>query len=207
MNAPDRSAEVRVLCAAHPEAFGPPDETNDARRLALLRTWIVPALNQLDGGRWGLLTKPEQNNRVICDCIVWADTREHFDIVTGTGPCWIPHGPMNANWVWTPVASPAPTPAPIAPVVPASPDPIPPVVVAPALVVAPPAAIMEPELPAPALSGLAGIASAVGSWLGQNAALLLLSWWSARKATPKPGNPVSGAIPRPPALTRTSLPK
>lgn len=38
----DAPAEVRAICADHPDAFGDPPETNDARRLALLMTGIIP---------------------------------------------------------------------------------------------------------------------------------------------------------------------
>jgi hypothetical protein len=208
MNAPDRSAEVRALCSAHPEAFGDPPETNDARRLALLRTWIIPALNRLDDGQWGLLLKPEQNNRLICDCIVWRDTREHFDVLTGTGATWIPHGLMHPAWVWTAVIPPLAAPAePQAPAIGSVPLPVPEVV--PTAVPAPQTAIVVPEPPVPPVvpTGLAGIASAIGAWLGTQAIALLMSWWSKRQAAPKPSNPISGAIPRPPAPTRSNLPK
>lgn len=106
MNAPNRAADVRALCAGHRDAFGPPDETNDARRLAFLREWLIPALNLLDGGKWGGLRKDDQGGKRTCDVIVWADTREHFDVLTGTGPTWIPHGVLsNPAWVWEAVGT------------------------------------------------------------------------------------------------------
>lgn len=118
MIAPNRAADVRRLCIGHTDAFGPPDATNDARRLDFLRTWLIPALNLLDGGKWGCLRKNDMGGKIPCDVIVWQDTREHFDVLTGTGPTWIPHGVLsNPAWVWEPVTvSPEPPlPAPPAP--------------------------------------------------------------------------------------------
>jgi hypothetical protein len=113
-----------TICARHPEAFGEPLATNDARRLDLLQTVIVPTLNEVDDGHWGVLTKTDQGNKVPCDVIVWQPTREHFDVMTGTGGAWIPHGPVtNPAWAWTNVApsvignAPPPTPVVVPPLV------------------------------------------------------------------------------------------
>jgi hypothetical protein len=125
MNAPDRAADVRAICRDHPEAFGPPDDTNDARRLTFLRDILIPALNLMDGS-WGVLTKQDQGGKQPCDVIVWRETREHFDVLTGTGATWIPHGVLtNAAWRWTPVPTLTPSPIPDLPplVIPTPPAP------------------------------------------------------------------------------------
>jgi len=101
-SAPDRSADVAAICATHPEAF-PQTDQNDAARLVLLRGVIIPALNRLDGGAWGYLTKTDQGGKVPCDVMVWRDTLEVFDCLTGSGGCWIAHGPPPPAWVWTAV--------------------------------------------------------------------------------------------------------
>jgi len=113
MEAPDRSADVRRICAEHPEAFGEPLETNDARRLALLTTWIIPMLNEFDDHQWGLLRKDDQGGKIPCDVLLWHPSMEHFDVLTGTGATWIPHGRVtNPAWVWQAVPWPDSVPAP-----------------------------------------------------------------------------------------------
>ena len=113
MNAPNRSNEIRTLCAQHPEAFGPPADTNDARRLVLLQTVIIPFLNQIDDGRWGVLVKTNQGGKIPCDIIAWKETLEIFDVMTGTGASWIPVGrSTDPAWQWEAVGAPSPAPAP-----------------------------------------------------------------------------------------------
>jgi len=91
------------MCLDHPEAFGPPDDTNDARRLTFLREILIPTLNRTDGGKWGLLKKTNQGDRIPCDVLVWRDTREHFDVLTGVGATWLAFGVLvNPAWVWEP---------------------------------------------------------------------------------------------------------
>lgn len=97
---PNRFAEVGALCLIHPEAF-PPGEQNDAARLTFLKSTVIPILNEIDGGNWGLMTKTEQNNRVPVDVIMWRQTREFVDCLTGTGAAWLPFPPAPAGWVWT----------------------------------------------------------------------------------------------------------
>ena len=68
---PNRFADVDAICRAHPEAFVQ-GEQHDATRLRLLRTVIIPALNRLDEGEWGYLTKtdqplPDGGYKVPCD--------------------------------------------------------------------------------------------------------------------------------------------
>ncbi len=109
IEAPDRSGTVAWVCEQHPEAFGSPAETNDARRLDLLQEIIIPLLNgaDFDWGSWGVLVKDDQGGKIPCDIIVWRPTLEHFDIMTGTGACWIPRGRVdNPHWRWQAVESP-----------------------------------------------------------------------------------------------------
>jgi hypothetical protein len=111
MTAPNRAAEVAAVCAQHPEAFGPPPDTNDARRLVLLQTAIIPFLNGLDGNEWGYLVKQDQGGKIPCDILVWRGTLEIFDVMTGTGPCWIPVGRItDPDWIWHAVDTPTPIP-------------------------------------------------------------------------------------------------
>jgi hypothetical protein len=114
MSAPNRFAVINSICAAHPEAFEGPPETHDARRLKLLREHIIPTINLLDGGRWGLLRKNDRGGHIPPDVIVWKDTLEHFDVLSPTGAMWNAHGPIRASWAWEPVFSVVP-PAPANP--------------------------------------------------------------------------------------------
>ena len=117
MSAPDRSATIMALCAAHPEVFDVPPEQNDSSRLAFLQSTILPELNRIDGGQWGLLGKGDQGNKIPCDIVVWHPTLEHFDVMTGTGGSWQPRGVVaNPAWSWQPApgapAAPPPPPPP-----------------------------------------------------------------------------------------------
>lgn len=105
MNMPNRFREVSVLCGQHPEAF-PQGAENDPARLKFLSTIVIPSLNTVDGGKWGLCTKTDQGGKVPVDVLMWKDTREIVDCLTGTGACWItfPSLPPQA-WVWTPVGN------------------------------------------------------------------------------------------------------
>lgn len=118
MPAPDRSSDVARICANHPEAF-PRTDQNDAARLVLLRGVIIPALNAIDGGRWGYLTKTDQRQpdgsyKVPCDIVMDRVTGWLVDCMTGDGPCWLNHEPPPPAWQWTAVdpviGPPAPTP-------------------------------------------------------------------------------------------------
>lgn len=99
--APNRLKEVTQLCKEHPEVFIN-DVNHDIRRLAFLAGTIVPTLNALDTGQWGLITKPELGNKVPVDAIMYKRSREIFDVLTGTGPCWISFPPPPDSWIWTP---------------------------------------------------------------------------------------------------------
>lgn len=105
MGMPNRSAEVAALCAQHPEAF-PPGDQNDPARLAFLKGTIIPALNRLDGGQWGFMTKTDQGGKVPCDILMWRPTNDVVDCMTGTGGTWIVHDPPPPAWVWTAVDGP-----------------------------------------------------------------------------------------------------
>jgi hypothetical protein len=129
MACPNRSAEVRALCVAHPEAF-PSGADNDPARLRLLREVLIPALYRLDGGRWGFMTKTDQRlaeggYKVPCDVLMWEPTGDVIDCMTGTGACWIPHDPPPPAWVWTAVDEAPPAP-PDPPPGPDNPPPAPP---------------------------------------------------------------------------------
>jgi hypothetical protein len=65
----------------------------------------------MDDGCWGYMTKTDQGNKVPCDIMMWKDTNEVVDCMTGTGGTWIPHDPPPPEWVWTAVGS-TPTPVP-----------------------------------------------------------------------------------------------
>lgn len=104
MNAPDRRAEVAKVVAGHPPAVESP--TDEARRALLFD--IVRVLVALDGASWGVLVKTDQNNKIPADIIVWRETMEHFDVLTGSDPpgspvraSWGPAGVVqNPRWIW-----------------------------------------------------------------------------------------------------------
>lgn len=127
MQAPDRSDRIPVIIAFHVGLFA---QGEDGRRE--LCNIICRALNTTDGGNWGRLVKKDRNPwGYPADIIVWKDTREHFDVLTDTGPMWRAHGPMeNPQWEWfavpgDPVPVPVPQP-PTPPVTPPTPQPPPP---------------------------------------------------------------------------------
>lgn len=104
---PNRFADVRALCEQHPDAFTH-DAQHDARRLALLRTVIIPWLNTHhpeDGGNWGCLTKTDQGNKVPCDELAWRtpEWTITIDCLTGTEACWTVQGVAPPAWQWTAV--------------------------------------------------------------------------------------------------------
>lgn len=107
---PNRSVKVKAMCAAHPEAF-PPGDANDPARLAFLKGTIIPTLNVEDAGKWGYMTKTDQGGKVPVDILMWRDTNQVVDCMTGTGGTWIEHGAPPPEWVWTAVGS-TPTPEP-----------------------------------------------------------------------------------------------
>lgn len=112
MNAPNRF-EIVAAAIAPFQPF-PQGEQNDPYRLTLLLTVILPALNRVDPGKWGSLTKTDQANFVPCDIVVWKDTNEHVDALTGQGASWDNHGPLtNPAWVFTPLSGDVPVPDPV----------------------------------------------------------------------------------------------
>lgn len=115
MNMQNRFQEVARLCQDHPEVFAVPPEQNDASRLNFLATIIVPSLNAIDGGQWGLLQKVDQGNRIPVDIAMWKDTGEFADVMTGTGATWIPYPPAPPAWVWVPSSTVGTSPSPIPP--------------------------------------------------------------------------------------------
>jgi hypothetical protein len=128
MSAPTRKAEVAAIAARYPQAFGPPDDTVDARRRLLIPI-IARELNQIDGGQWALVNRLDREDddprpgRLTADVIAWKPTKEHFDVLTGNGPTWIPYGVITDpdwrlehedNWPsWDAVTPPPPTQPPI----------------------------------------------------------------------------------------------
>lgn len=117
MEAPNRRGEVGAII--EPFLPFPPGENNDPYRLQLLLEHIIPGLNKLDEGKWGYLTKTDQSNKIPCDILVWKDTNETIDCLTGISVFWDNQGPnTNPAWIWTAVSSdtPIPVPEPIPPV-------------------------------------------------------------------------------------------
>jgi hypothetical protein len=101
---PNRKDEVKMICDLHPEAFPEgDDDALNAARLKLLRTVIIPTLNALDGGQWGLLMKKDQNDKIPVDILVWRPTAatEYIDVMSGTGATWQHRdNPNPSKWVW-----------------------------------------------------------------------------------------------------------
>jgi len=90
----------------------PQGELNDSFRLDFLKNVVIPALNHLDNGEWGLMTKTDQGNKIPCDILMWHSTREIVDVLTGTGATWIPLALPPPEWIWTAVSDPIPIPIP-----------------------------------------------------------------------------------------------
>lgn len=121
MSAPNRAAEAAESFNRHRDLLG----TDDSRRGMLF--YICRDLNQVDRGNWGVLQKTDQGNFIPSDVIMWAPTREWFDVINGStkpeSPMWDAHEPItNPAWLWMPadIVKPAaelPTPTP--------PDPLP----------------------------------------------------------------------------------
>jgi hypothetical protein len=124
---PNRSNECKAIAARYPQAFGPPDDTLDARR-RLLMPIIVRELNKLDGNNWFLLNRMDRNDddprpgRLTSDVIVWGPTKEHVDVLSSSGAMWGEHPPITdrewllepwTNWPsWDDQHPPAPDPRP-----------------------------------------------------------------------------------------------
>jgi hypothetical protein len=130
MAMPNRSHEVKAICARYPQAFGPPDGTIDARR-RLLVPIIVRELNKIDGDQWFLLNRLDRQDddpkpgRLTSDVIVWGPTKEHVDVLSASGGMWDEHPAItdrdwklehSSNWPsWddVPIVEPDPRPEPI----------------------------------------------------------------------------------------------
>lgn len=93
MAMPNRSQEVKAIVARYPQAFGPPDETLDARRRLLIPI-IVRELNKVDGDKWFVLNRLDRQDedpkpgRLTSDVIVWGPTKEHVDVLSSSGAMW-----------------------------------------------------------------------------------------------------------------------
>jgi hypothetical protein len=115
MSAPDRSSEVAAIVAQHMQLF-----TGDDGRRELVKI-LCRELNRQDGGNWGQLVKHDQGDKITADILVWKPTREHFDVLTDTGPFWGANGVLsNPAWEWLAVDD-VPNPGPIVPT-PGTPD-------------------------------------------------------------------------------------
>lgn len=96
MSVPNRSKEVKAICARYPQAFGEPGKTLDARRRLLIPI-ICRELNKLDGENWFLLNRLDRQDddpkpgRLTSDVLVWKPTMEHVDMLGGSGPMWQVH--------------------------------------------------------------------------------------------------------------------
>lgn len=109
MNAPNRLSTIeQVWNETYPNGHTFPND--DERRVFLLET-LLPVLSALEP-QWGYLLKTDRNPPFIpSDIIMWKDTKEHFDVLTGTGPAWQPDGVMeNPLWLWVGGGSTNPNP-------------------------------------------------------------------------------------------------
>ena len=104
MAMPNRANEVKAIVARYPQAFGPPDDTIDARR-RLLVPIVVRELNKLDGDRWFLLNRLDRQDddpkpgRLTSDVIVWGPTKEHVDVLSSSGAMWGEHPAItDSDW-------------------------------------------------------------------------------------------------------------
>jgi hypothetical protein len=121
--APDRRAEVRkAFESLTVQGEVPGDEPRRQNLYAVGRY-----LNAIDGGQWGILVKTDQRDKmpsgyIPADILVWRPTREHFDVIGGSGhPTWLAYGVLpKPAWVWreippsvvTPDPDPEPEPEP-----------------------------------------------------------------------------------------------
>lgn len=124
MSAPYRKAEVAAIAARYPQAFGHGDP---ARRLLL--PVLARGLNAIEGSaQWWLLNRLDREDddprpgRLAADILVWGPTKEHFDVLTDTGPMWASRGIVtNPRWhledpnAWPSWDDNMPLPAPPAP--------------------------------------------------------------------------------------------
>lgn len=136
MTAPNRASEVGIIANAHAELFNHGKDANgtivdvdayEAGRRELTAR-IATELNREDGGRWGMLQKTDQGNKIPSDVLMWLETMEGFDVLAGNPDraAWQPFG-VNSNpaWIWIPPSVvwsspgeppvPVPTPAPLPP--------------------------------------------------------------------------------------------
>ena len=126
MAMPNRSKEVKAICARYPQAFGEPMATVDARR-RLLVPIIARELNKLDGENWFVMNRMDRNDddpkpgRLTSDVIVWKPTKVHIDVLSAKGPMWDDLGPITdpdwkiehwANWPSWDDIEPKPEPDP-----------------------------------------------------------------------------------------------
>jgi hypothetical protein len=126
MAVPNRLQEVKTIVARYPQAFGPPDDTIDARRRLLIPI-VVRELNKLDANNWFLLNRLDRQDddpkpgRLTSDVIVWGPTKEHVDVLSSSGAMWGEHPAItdadwrlehSSNWPSWDDVSPPPRPQP-----------------------------------------------------------------------------------------------
>ena len=108
---PNRTAEAQLVADAHPNLWTGSDNKRQ------LTGMICTALNRLDGGQWGLMSKDDRNPPFVPeDIIMWRPTRAHIDVMSDSGTVpWIVHTETPSAWTWVSCGSTPtePTPVPI----------------------------------------------------------------------------------------------
>jgi hypothetical protein len=109
MHAPNRSATVQSFYAAHREYFTADRHDENRRRSLPALIAHLESVHPDDRGKWGVLVKTDQRNKVPCDVLVWKDTRESIDVMDSTGGLWAPHERTvdvvgGGAWLWAPAA-------------------------------------------------------------------------------------------------------
>jgi hypothetical protein len=108
MTAPDRSSEVAAWVNDNRRLFQGAGANADDRRRELLIP-LARHLNAIEGRNvWGRLVKRDRSPEFVPhDILVWKDTREHYDVFTGTDrvedtqPSWgFNPPPDNPRWEW-----------------------------------------------------------------------------------------------------------
>ena len=147
MSIPNRLKEVKEIVKKYPQVFEGPDSTLDNRRRLLIPI-VARELNKLDNNNWRLLNRLDRQDddpkpgRLTSDVIVWFPTKEHVDVLSGSGAMWGEHGVItDPDWkletwdkwpTWDDLDEPPVTP-PVEPPAPPVDPPTPPVDLTPIL--------------------------------------------------------------------------
>jgi hypothetical protein len=107
MTMPDRSATITAFYH-RPEnrQYFTADRHDENRRRSL--PFLIAHLESVhpeDRGKWGVLVKTDQHNKVPCDVLVWKDNQQSVDVMTDHGGLWGPHPGTIADggpWLWAP---------------------------------------------------------------------------------------------------------